>query len=492
MNDKKTDISEKKEGRPYRRLKKGLWWTTAFAAGLVVVILLLPIVMQHLIEKWLSTPEKEHVSIADVDFNPFSGAFVLKGVEVRDNNGIGLSFRRGGVRIEWLPLWDRHLKLTEIRLDDGKLDVGQTEGNWSIASYSLISQPSGEEESSKGWKWMIGEIALRNVDIRYNDPLLTTDIGIKSLTVEGLDTVEAERKCRFQMSAKLGEGSIDMKGEASPFIRNPGINGDVILRNFPVKMIEPYLKGESIDAFEGVGEGKAKVSAVFSEKDGTDIEIDGMVVLKDGRYEFPSGVIKGTETTWNGSTSWRVADNEGSGAIKMSGVLSVKGIDLDLPDGGLSAGAGDLRIEGGLDFRDELNVVGTVSLQKLKIDDTRKALNLVDCSRVDIDGFVLSGDDDIEAKEIRFTGTRLFERMKGGEEPSHILDAESLCIKGVHYRLPRRIEIENVEISGGEGRLTRDADGNFDLMKWVDTPDKKKVSTAGEKTTILLRGTRLS
>lgn len=116
--------------------------TIVFALFLV----LLPYGLRYGIQRFVLAGGAEKIVLEDIDFNPFTGSFAVKDLEIHAGNKIVLRIPRVALQLAYGELPSRHLLLKKVQISGHRMTVEQLkDGRWKVHGLS----PLGGEEEAK-------------------------------------------------------------------------------------------------------------------------------------------------------------------------------------------------------------------------------------------------------------------------------------------------------------------------------------------------------
>ena len=204
------------------RARKILVGVLAAAVALGGVFLaVLPDVVRRVAIDQVPKLTKRTLLLDDVDLNLFTGHLALKGVKVIRHGSTERAYEieRVDVRVDYLPLFLRHVRLTEITVAAAKLQVlrhGPMEFDFS----DLLDLFKGGEPSKEPSKWMVTleKVALQRSAVvgrdRTTSPESVWRIDDVNLAANGLMIGPGARPGRLELSFKLNDAPITVASDS--------------------------------------------------------------------------------------------------------------------------------------------------------------------------------------------------------------------------------------------------------------------------------------
>jgi hypothetical protein len=165
--------------------------------------------------------------------------------------------------------------------------------------------------------------------------------------------------------------------------------------------------------------------------------------------------------------------NKNLETMDIEGTVNINDLGCELKQAFLELKQKNISLKGSLAYQrgNGLTVAADAASKDLKIDSTKKKLNVATLKELNIKGFKLDGSG-IMAKEARLGEARFLERPQKAEsvkdEPSHILGLKELVLRQAGTPDMKRIDIKEVGIHGADGWITMDAEGKMELLTWIE------------------------
>ncbi|EAU55055.1 DUF748 domain-containing protein [Mariprofundus ferrooxydans] len=197
---------------PKAQRYRWLIWVCSLLLLSVILLSLLPEVLRVGAQHWLRDHGAVQAQVEDIDFNPFTGSFVLVGL----NAGKGMHVRRLSVKVDWLPLLKRKVLIHSLHLHGGDLRVQQdAHGVWQFGSIRL-DDTAGEatpeaDAGSSDWQVAPADVQFSDINLhlegRLSDKPLSLSLPIQLLT---LHLRGADASGRHGMSLRFQTGPVDL------------------------------------------------------------------------------------------------------------------------------------------------------------------------------------------------------------------------------------------------------------------------------------------
>ena len=244
------------------------------------------------------------VSLDDVDLNVFTGRLALKGLHVakRGVNERAIEVERLDVRVDYLPLFRRNVRVTELSLVGTTANLirrGPVEFDFSDILDNLrgdagqTSKPA--EASSAPWTVTLSRVSVRRLTANARD-LTTSPESTWRLDEVALDASELTigrdaKPGRLELSVKLNGTPISLKSDA--LVLQPlAVAGRVTVDGFDLAQLRPYVPA-GVPAAPHAGRASLAMALAIELapeglKRGTakgEVSLDGLEVFQAGRGE---------------------------------------------------------------------------------------------------------------------------------------------------------------------------------------------------------------
>jgi outer membrane protein OmpA-like peptidoglycan-associated protein len=208
-----------------------LTMTLALFAALLVGT---PFLIKHLARQWLLENGGSQVQFRDVDFNPFSGTLVLEDLDVKVDQETTLSFASAGLDLAWLPLFQKQITVQSVELAGFRILIDNRDvlriGGIRLPQASPETESEPQESSSSGWLSGIDSLALRDFEIVYRDPTITTTLVLDRLLFSGLAQWTPDQAAQLELSGSLNGAPVELNAELAPLAETADYRGTLSVR----------------------------------------------------------------------------------------------------------------------------------------------------------------------------------------------------------------------------------------------------------------------
>src|SRR5581483_3097792 len=236
------------------RRRVRVWLAVAFV--LIVVRIALPVVLRKVAVSRVNEAIVGHVDIGDVDLWLLRGGLALKDVSVRVENAAAsdpplLAFKQFYVRIGYLPLFRRTVRIEDVALDGLAVHVDRLESG-AIALPGVRPTPPAPEPKpaaapSKPWNIAVDRAAVGEGHFRLHDevakPPADAELVLDALALTGftLQYGGGAEPGHGTVEAKFGDGSMRVDTTVATEADAFAVDAHVTLTNLPVDRTQLHV-----------------------------------------------------------------------------------------------------------------------------------------------------------------------------------------------------------------------------------------------------------
>ncbi len=279
--------------RVRRRHPTGATWLGSGLALIAVLVasvyLSLPLLIQHLLPRWLDRQGVD-LQVDAVEHDILGARVVLKGVRASHAVPV-LSAEEIVLGLDLSRLLSAELRLDKADLLRGEVRVERKGDGWRIAGLSL-------EQRHAAWARHLVRLDVADLVVRSDMP------GLDGLRLESgyleRGSVAAGEPVNIQVAGQLGEGSFLANGKAWPAPDAAALSGGITLQNAPLEKLLPRLPGTELTFQRLTADGEARVELLHSRRQGIRAEVDGRLELRELHAEAAQGPLRAEGLVWTG------------------------------------------------------------------------------------------------------------------------------------------------------------------------------------------------
>lgn len=405
------------EENPKKKIpNRYLWIAGILVGGSLLVLLCLPLAIEWGAEYVLTDLTDGEVNIADVDFNPFTGRLHLAALQGDEQHPI-LEFGLASIKIDWIPLLRREVKLVEVELADTKIVIHRhSEGETQVSGYRHQPVPSSEppdEAAGEPWGFVLDRLAMNNVHIEFHDGDLVVDTKVRRLELTDFGNVEPGKAANLKAELTLQGGKVDCDIALQPFLKQPSFKGQVDISALPLAWVQPLIR-DTLEELDGALTAGLEFD-VQGPADGSPLQLSAKGKVELAEVElFPA------------DQPYRV-ENE---LISWQGSLRVIGESPELS--------------------------GDIELGRFGIEDLTQGGNVMQFDSLQAKALSLKGQDG-QADDLTLNG---FQILPGALDGNDMLALERSKLKRPSWG-SNRLELPQIELEGLTARLVLESNGEI-------------------------------
>ncbi len=484
-------VSEEKPSSPSGR--RWLKWLAGLLVLLALTIALFPFALEWGLEMALEKAGAGNVEVDDVDFNPFTGELVVKGLSTEGGQGEELGLDRAALEVDWRSLMKKRLQVRTLALQGAVIDLKQTgDGAWQVGRLVFGGpqpeapvEPAADDQDGEPWGLGISEIALDEVLIRYADPQVKNQFRFERLHISKVFTWTPDDDTPFDVVLHLTHGQVVLKGETRPFAEHKDVRVDIDITDLELSWLAPILAKQGVSNFAGALSVQSQIKAVV-RPDGLDLESKGHIELNGLKAVHPQADLARAGLVWDGASHLQLAGEGSAPDLTVRGKLTGTELDLKLSAMPLHIRQQSLECDVDVRFAGEgaLSVGADLALAGLQVDDLEKKKTALELGSLNLKGVRYTGPEQIEAERLQLGDVRLLERLvepAGNKASEFSVVLGSLIVEAAKYT-GKELDIALVNLEKADLRVARDAKGELDLMGWVPkSAEGEGASSEGEK-----------
>lgn len=483
------------------------WLAAALILVVSLVLVLLPYGLKWGLTRWLIDRGAESAQVADVDFNPFTGRLVVKGLSAECSQVGRLKFERAEARIDWWPLWKRRIHLQSISLINSSFNLIMTDdGTLTVGPLVFPPQEKKPESTNEPWAFGVEGIALKEIDVHYSGPFLERALDIREFNTDALVSWRPETLSRFKLQVAVGDGVIRLDGQSRPFSKDRPLQTEVKIDAFPLDWLAPLLQRRGFKGLSATLGGDIRVRFGLQEGPGggPHLDIDGALRLSGIRVHSETLQLRDGSLGWQGLLQWNGKGRGDKPLVALEGQAVAGEVDLEFPAAKLRWRQGKLSVEGTLAYRDDPGSPGlkadvATKASDLHIDDLKKKGRLLEVAKVELPSLTVDGPGRIRAGNLSLAGLKAFERSSPEEvsnDSSFILALRELTVKGSRLDDLKRLAVSEISLDGLQALLLRRENGAMELSRWLGNgktavETERKGEQKGEKEKFLFSAARI-
>jgi len=419
--------------------QRKLIWGIAFLVIVLLFISLLPVGVRYGAIHVLKQQGMQHVEIADIDINLFSGEIKVTDMLVSGDGQGRAQLDAFYVNLSMLALFKKQLKIENILLDGLMLDVkNSTDGEWRVAGYlpPPAAEPTDSEATTEStWGIGIDSLQLKAIKTQLDLPQLQTTLVLDELQLKQLASWQPEQQTQFNMQLRIDESPLNINGEVQPFLAAPPLTANVALDKLPLALARGFAAEANVKALTGALSLSTNISATLNAAQ-PHIEAVTTLILDELSLQQGQYKIAAHQFNWQGDVAY---------------VTPVSQRDLGV------------------------RATGDVAMEKFQLFDNEASLALVLLKQLTINDIRLVEGQQASVAAILLKQLQLLNKSNDDE----LLNVTNSTIEKIDYDGSTAVAIDNITLQGLTANVQVKQDGQLHL---IDALTKTQHPTAAKAT----------
>jgi len=277
-----------------QRYQRATKWGLRFLALFSVVLICLPLVFKLGIEYGLSSFGAKQATVEDVDFNPFIGRMVIKGVQATGKDSPPLQLDEVSFQISWWSLWSKRFVLEDLAIQGLKMEVSQaSDGKVHISGMAIpAAEKEGDQTKSvtaaeeQPWDFGVVRLQFGSSDVTYRSDQLNLVMRIDSLSLTSLLSYAEAIPTVVSFDGAINSAPLKISLKATPFSAPRTAKGNIQIQTLKLADFKQLLP-PTINALEGKLGINITLDAQQSQNGDLKIDINGGTNLADLGLQMP-------------------------------------------------------------------------------------------------------------------------------------------------------------------------------------------------------------
>ncbi len=280
-----------------RWVRRMLWLVAGWLLLWLVAWLAVPPIARTQIERHASEALGRKVTVARVEFSPWSLEATLHGLGIASQDGSSSQVQVGRIYMdaELQSLWRLAPVVDAVQVDDPVIHVSRSaSGSWDFEDVlaRLNEQSKPKDEPSTVPRFAIYNIAVNGGAADFDDRAVDRTHTLRDLRLQipFLSSFSADREVRVtpRLAFELNGSAFDSAAEATPFADNRHTDLNLRFQDFDLAPLGAYLPG-SVPVRLGAGRLGADLRIGFEQAGEALLRIRGAVQLKGAQITDAGG-----------------------------------------------------------------------------------------------------------------------------------------------------------------------------------------------------------
>jgi len=459
---------------------KGLKWLLAATVFIGISLVALPYGIQYGIIKGLTEAGSKQVFIEDVDFNVFTGELSVKRLRAKTEQQPELTIKLVTIKLDWLPLFDKHIHISSLLLKDTSLIISQPDPatlivggiNIPLETNAPDNSTNADETPSK-WDVGLNELHLINNSFIYASPTFSETFTIDDFLIDHALSWEPDHVSHFAFKTLLNTHPISGEIDVSMFANEPLVEGSLNIEGLELNRYHHFVK-EQLTELEGIASVDIQFSARFSEK-GLDYKQTGILSIDKAKITTAALDSSIESLGWEGELHLQLVEN--SLDYQQTAALFINKINLKTPT--LTNSLESVHWKGESHFQqndDEqsFDLNGHLELSNFTSKNPKTKLTVASLQRLTLEDVALSKIEDIKISSLGIN--KLSIAKKKSNKP--FIYSKNILVKGISIQNTKDISINKITVNGLNVQAAINKQDEIDalnqLIKSLETPKPEK------------------
>lgn len=424
----------------------------------------LPYGIGYGLQWWLKKQGAAEAQVTDVDFNPFTGRLVIRGLRSGAGEAGALQLREARLRLAWRPLWHRRVYLEEVALSDGMITGERLDdGGWRIAGLVF----AGETGTTPAWGLGIGDLHITKLRLGYRGPGPRTVVDITQARLTHLASWDAKQDTHLVFQGRVNDGTLRIDAKLTPFAAAPKLTARIELAGLALAPFAP-LAAPRLTNLEGKLHLKVAVEAQHSGDAGLRLTQRGDITLEQIQLQDRDSDVTGERLSWSGDLDLALPSDAQRTQLSATGRLESGALSLRVPGDDLTLRHGGMAWAGSFQYgKPEPGHIifdGGLKVQDLRIEQPERGLGVLTLADADLQGLNADGIHRLGLSQARFQRLRLGQRL-GEEAQPALFDAAVATVRDLRVSDLHDITVDTIELERAAALLRRDPQGRWHLLE---------------------------
>jgi outer membrane protein OmpA-like peptidoglycan-associated protein len=368
-----------KKSKSSKILRK-TWFWIFFGLVLLVVLffIMLPIGIDYAIKSYLKDQGADQVSLADVDFNPFTGWMGLTDLTVKIGTRTALKIPEATFKIQWTPFIRKRFVLERFTISDTQLTIEEMEdGGWQIGGIKLPDRSDSAKASV--WNFSFQEATVNNSKVKFISSRLTSDLKIEQAKISKLTSWMHADSAYIDFTGQLNDAQMRLQMNISPFGSDIKASGQINLKGLALNPFSRLLQPH-IERLEGRLDADLKIETHQTAEGGFNHHQKGPVKLHQVHTQIGDMELSEDGMVWEGALRVDIPKSEETLKISADGQLNGSKLALAMQNENIKIQQDNFTWKGKIDYAQkktnlDLTTDGQISLAAVRMESSAVKLS---------------------------------------------------------------------------------------------------------------------
>ena len=207
----------------------------------ITALIITPYIIRDTLTQILRDAGNKHISITDVDFNPFTDYLAIHGLHSYKDKHPELKIRSIVARLDWRKALSKNIIAESIKIKGAILTVRYTQGQWYIGGFPAKQADSKSSEKNK-LHFYIKRAALRNINLRFLSGQTRRNVFIRQIDLTGLNSRSIKQNGQLRVAGTTHGARYNINALFKPFDKSPRFEFRVKLKHFPAQELALFTR----------------------------------------------------------------------------------------------------------------------------------------------------------------------------------------------------------------------------------------------------------
>ncbi len=262
---------------------------TLFLGAILALLIAAPIAIKMGIEQLLSEQAESEVTVAEVNFNLFSGKLSLRQLNIphRSDPHQITSLEYASVQLDMRALFNRQLTIKELILSHAKIAIERSRNQLQIAGIPLPlsteaapGPATAKNSTDRTPDVTIESITLESILLDYRSDEYSDNITINS-TVKNITTANSDEAVQLALTIGISGGALRYQGELLPFAEEPAFNGELTVTDIDLAAFALVVPQDIVTINHLYLSHRSRINGILPREGAPRINLNGNTTLRN-------------------------------------------------------------------------------------------------------------------------------------------------------------------------------------------------------------------
>lgn len=424
-----------------------------------------PYAFQYAISQGINSLEGQQVRLNDVDFNPFTGVLIIKGLQSSNAKASKLNIPLLSIQLDWLPLFNKQILVKSFVLQNARISVDKNQDNQPfIAGLKLpplASAADNSDNKASPWGFGVEKITLLNNQINVSTPAFATNISIDDLKLNSLFSWQPTQQANFSFAMHIDDAAVSAELELLAFADRPHIKGRLNVEQLSLSHLQPHTDNKLTQL-----KGRLSTALTFElslDDNQLHYRQQGSITLDDLLLATDAIQLAQKQLAWNGEVDFSTTQQLNT--LTFKGRLALDEHQNTLASPELKTGIKTVSWDGLFSLRQHadksnLSINGELSAQAINTQSLSSKQTLLQLNTLTLKALSIQQLDNIQLANMTLEGLTLAKAAT--KKP--LMQAKNVSFNTLKLSKLSDIELEKLTINGITGNVHINQQGTVSAL----------------------------